>query len=156
MGHALKVRPHERAPGSKAICAGAAAQDKFVRTELTLDGKPVAMLASFRAGAGLYTFKIAFDEAYAKYSPGTLLMLKGIGAFLRDGRTEWVDSCAIPGHPMIDHIWAQRRTMRSVTVATQHRAGLLFLSWSVAATRLAERAGKVACSLLQISQGDRE
>ncbi|MBX3488010.1 GNAT family N-acetyltransferase [Parvibaculum sp.] len=138
-GTALKVRPHERA-WFEAICAGAAAQDKLVRTELTLDGKPVAMLASFRAGAGLYTFKIAFDEAYAKYSPGTLLMLKGIGAFLRDGRTEWVDSCAIPGHPMIDHIWAQRRTMRSVTVATRHRAGPLFLSWSVAATRLAENA----------------
>ncbi|MEX0839259.1 MAG: GNAT family N-acetyltransferase [Parvibaculum sp.] len=138
-GTAMKVRPHERA-WFEAICAGAAAQDKLVRTELTLDGKPVAILASFRAGAGLYTFKIAFDEAYARYSPGTLLMLRCIGAFLRDDRIAWVDSCAMPGHPMIDHIWAQRRTMRSVTVAARHRAGPLFLSWSVAATHLAENA----------------
>ncbi len=152
----MKVRPHERA-WFEAICAGAAAQDKLVRTELTLDGTPVAMLASFRAGAGLYTFKIAFDETYARFSPGTLLMLKGIGAFLRDGRTEWVDSCAIPGHPMVDHIWAQRRTMRSVTIATRHRAvpAFPFMECCRDASRRA-RAGKIARSLRQISQGDRE
>lgn len=138
-GTAMKVRPQERA-WFEAICAGAGARDQLVCTELTLDGKPVAMLASFRAGRGLYTFKIAFDEAYAKYSPGTLLMLKGIGAFLADPRIDWVDSCAIPGHPMIDHIWVQRRTMRSVSVATGHPAASVLLSWSVAMTRFAEDA----------------
>lgn len=138
-GTAMKVRPHERA-WFEAICAGAGARDQLVCTELTLDGKPVAMLASFRAGRGLYTFKIAFDEAYAKYSPGTLLMLKGIGAFLADPRIDWVDSCAIPGHPMIDHIWVQRRAMRSVSVATGHPAASAVLSWSVAMTRLVEDA----------------
>jgi hypothetical protein len=138
-GTAMKVRPHERA-WFEAICVHAGTQNKLVCTELTLDGKPIAMLTSFRAGAGLYTFKIAFDEAYAKYSPGTLLMLKCIGAFLRDDRIEWVDSCAMPGHPMIDHIWVQRRTMRSVTVATRHRFSPLFLSYSITMTRVAEIA----------------
>lgn len=136
-GTALKMRPAERA-WFEAVCAGARAQDKLVCTELTLDDRPIAMLTSFRAGAGLYTFKIAFDEAYAKYSPGTLLMLKGIGAFLRDERIQWVDSCAVPDHPMIDHIWVQRRTMCSLSVATCHRASPLVLSWSAAMTRLAE------------------
>ena len=136
-GTALKMRPGERA-WFETVCAGARAQDKLVCTELTLDGRPIAMLTSFRGGEGLYTFKIAFEETYAKYSPGTLLMLKGIGAFLSDGRTRWVDSCAVPGHPMIDHIWAQRRTMRSLSVATRHRASPVMLSWSTAMTRLAE------------------
>ncbi|MDO8840275.1 MAG: GNAT family N-acetyltransferase [Parvibaculum sp.] len=138
-GTAMKLRRNERA-WFETICAGAQAQKKLICTELTLDGRPIAMLASFRSGPGLYTFKIAFDEIYGKYSPGTLLMLKGIGAFLRDDRIEWVDSCAMPGHPMIDHIWAQRRTMRSVTVSTCHRASPAFLSYSAAMTRFAEQA----------------
>ncbi|MFA7639186.1 MAG: GNAT family N-acetyltransferase, partial [Parvibaculum sp.] len=92
-------------------------EDKLHCTELSLDGKPLAMLTSFRAGRGLYTFKIAFDEEYARYSPGVLLMLKLIGVVQSDERTDWADSCAVPNHPMIDHIWVERRTMRSVLVA---------------------------------------
>ena len=115
-GTALKADAEHRAFFEK-LCRGAASQGKLHCTEITLDGKPLAMLTSFRAGDGLYTFKIAFDETYARYSPGVLLMLKLIGEVLRDERTAWADSCAIPGHPMIDHIWAERREMRSVLIA---------------------------------------
>ena len=115
-GTALKVDLDQRAYFEK-ICRGAQREGKLHCTELSLDGKPLAMLTSFRAGRGLYTFKIAFDEEYARYSPGVLLMLKLIGVVQSDERTDWADSCAVPDHPMIDHIWAERRTMRSVLVA---------------------------------------
>jgi CelD/BcsL family acetyltransferase involved in cellulose biosynthesis len=115
-GTALKVDPDQRAYFEK-ICRGAQRQGKLHCTELSLDGKALAMLTSFRAGRGLYTFKIAFDEEYARYSPGVLLMLKLIGVVQGDERIDWADSCAVPDHPMIDHIWAERRAMRSVLVA---------------------------------------
>lgn len=115
-GTALEADPDQRAYFEK-ICRGAQSEGKLHCTELLLDGKPLAMLTSFRAGRGLYTFKIAFDEEYARYSPGVLLMLKLIGVVQSDERTDWADSCAVPDHPMIDHIWAERRTMRSVLVA---------------------------------------
>ncbi|ABS64604.1 hypothetical protein Plav_2997 [Parvibaculum lavamentivorans DS-1] len=138
-GTALKARPDER-KYFEQICIGAAAEGKLHCTEITLDGKPLAMLASFRAGAGVYTFKIAFDESYAKYSPGALLMMKLIGTFLRDERTAWVDSCAIPNHPMIDHIWAQRRPMRSVLVSSGNRFSKPLVSYVAAMMRIADLA----------------
>lgn len=138
-GTALKAEPDQRAYFEE-ICTGAHAQGKLHCTELTLAGTPLAMLASFRAGEGVYTFKIAFDEDYSRYSPGALLMLKAIGAFLDDERTAWVDSCAVPNHPMIDHIWAQRRAMRSVLVAASHPLGAPSVRYTAAATKFAASA----------------
>lgn len=137
-GTALKADADQRAYFEN-LCRGAAAQGKLHCTEITLDGKPLAMLSSFRAGDGLYTFKIAFDEEYSRYSPGVLLMLKLIGEVLRDERTAWADSCAIPGHPMIDHIWAERREMRSVLVAGSSPLAGPALRYAAAATKLAEK-----------------
>ncbi|MBO6635391.1 GNAT family N-acetyltransferase [Parvibaculum sp.] len=136
-GTALKADPGQRAFFEK-ICRGAHAQGKLHCAELTLDGKPLAMLASFRASGGVYTFKIAFDEDYSRYSPGALLMLKATGAFLGDERSIWVDSCAVPNHPMIDHIWAQRRAMRSVLVSCASPFGVPSVRYAAAAMTFAE------------------
>lgn len=137
-GTALKADADQRAYFEK-LCRGAASQGKLHCTEITLDGKPLAMLSSFRAGDGIYTFKIAFDEEYWRYSPGVLLMLKLIGEVLRDERTAWADSCAIPGHPMIDHIWAERREMRSVLVAGATPFGAAATRYAATAIKLAEK-----------------
>lgn len=142
-GTALRVRPAEKRY-FETICKAAYREGKLHVTELTLDGEAIAMLASFRAGEGLYTFKIGFDEAWSKYSPGALLMMKVIDPFLRDSRTAWVDSCAIPNHPMIDHIWAERRLMRSLIVGTSHQASPLFVFYTSFMTRMAEKARHVA------------
>lgn len=42
---------------------------------LFLDGPPLATLFSFRADAGNFAFKIAYDETFAKYSPGVQVTL---------------------------------------------------------------------------------
>ena len=132
-GTALKADTEQSAYFEK-ICRGAAERGKLHCSELTLDGKPLAMLTSFRASDGLYTFKIAFDERYSRYSPGALLMLKLIGEVQRDERIVWADSCAIPNHPMIDQIWAERREMRSVIVAGSSpfaRPAVQYAAWAL-------------------------
>lgn len=145
-GTALRAVPGERAFFTE-ICKGAQAQDKLHCLELTVDGSPIAMLTSFRAGRGLYTFKIAFDEDYARFSPGAQLMMRGGAMLLDDPRFDWIDSCAIPDHPMIDHIWSERRVMRSVIVGTGHRlsgTAVPFLStMTICASRLRERAKRI-------------
>ena len=138
-GTALAERPEERA-FFESMAGRARAEAKLHCAEIRLDGKPVAMLASFLSGGGAYSFKIAHDEAYAKYSPGALLMMKVIGAFLSDPRIGWVDSCAIPNHPMIDHIWAERRGIREVNVATSHRLSASLVAYTARASRLADYA----------------
>jgi len=152
-GTAMKMRPNERA-WFEEICRGAREAGTLHCTELGLDGNPVAMLTSFRSGRGVFTFKIAFDERYWRYSPGTLLMLKAIGVFLRDDKVDWVDSCAVPGHPMIDHIWAERRTMSSMLVTTPHSFSVPLAGWIALAKRGEAAARKRLRVLYDRLQGD--
>ncbi|MCB2067882.1 MAG: GNAT family N-acetyltransferase [Erythrobacter sp.] len=96
--------------------AGAAARGRLERLALRLDGKPIAMLASFLTAPGAYSYKTAFDEDWARYSPGVLLQQENLAMLTRE-EIEWVDSCAAANHPMIDHVWRERRTIASHSIA---------------------------------------
>src|SRR3546814_2224216 len=47
-------------------------------------------------------FKIAFDEALGRFSPGVLIEIANLQAVLGDPAIGWMDSCAAADHPMID------------------------------------------------------
>ena len=100
----------------RAALAGAAAQGRLERLTMTLDGKPIAMLASFLCAPGAFSFKTAFDESYSKFSPGVLLQCENLMILDRPD-IAWTDSCASADHPMIDHIWRERRAVGRVSVA---------------------------------------
>lgn len=82
---------------------------------MRLDGKPLAMLVNFLSPPGGFSFKTAFDEDYARFSPGVLLQIDNLD-ILRDHNLAWMDSCAAEGHPMIDSLWAERRHVGRVSV----------------------------------------
>jgi len=117
---ALEQRGWKGANGSALACAaetrnlfvealrGAAAAGQLERLELRLDGKPLAMLVNFLCAPGSFSFKTAFDEDYARYSPGVLLQIENL-ALLERPAINWCDSCAVEGHPMIDSLWTGRR-----------------------------------------------
>jgi hypothetical protein len=75
------------------------------------------MLANVRHGDGAFSFKIAFDEALGRFSPGVLIEIANLRAVQGDARIGWMDSCAAPDHPMIDSLWAERRTIVQYRVA---------------------------------------
>ena len=89
---------------------GAAARSRLERLSLSIDGKPIAMLANFITPPGAFSYKTAFDESYARFSPGVLLQRENL-ALLDDPNVAWCDSCAAADHPMIDHIWRERRVI---------------------------------------------
>ncbi|WP_395332772.1 GNAT family N-acetyltransferase [Novosphingobium sp. BL-8H] len=96
--------------------AGAALRGRLERLALTLDGKPVAMLATFLAPPGAFSFKTAFDERFARFSPGVLLQREYLDMLTRP-EIDWTDSCAAEDHPMIDHIWRERRQVGRLSIA---------------------------------------
>lgn len=100
----------------RSALEGAARQGRLERLTMTLDGKPIAMLATFLCAPGAFSFKTAFDEAYAKFSPGVLLQCENL-LILDRPDIAWTDSCAAADHPMIDHIWRERRTVGRVSIA---------------------------------------
>ncbi len=78
---------------------------------MRLDGKPIAVTVALRSGDMMFGWKTAYDEAFAKYSPGALLMLDLSEAMLADESVVAMDSCAVANHPMIDHLWSERRAI---------------------------------------------
>lgn len=95
---------------------GAAAAGKLERRDLRLNGKPIAMLVSFISGPGGFGFKTAFNEDYARFSPGVLLQLENL-EILNNPAIRWMDSCAASDHPMIDGLWSERRHIGRFSVA---------------------------------------
>lgn len=118
-GTALACHAEEKA-FAEALMRNAAQHGQLMMLRLLLDDEVIAMKlnligASQRDG---YALKIAYDERYAAYSPGVLLELENICATLDDTALAWMDSCAIPNHPMINHLWAERRKMTNLHMST--------------------------------------
>jgi CelD/BcsL family acetyltransferase involved in cellulose biosynthesis len=114
-GSALASAPDTRALFEQSL-AGAAASGRLERLALRLDGRAIAMLVNFITPPGAYSFKTAFDEAYARFSPGMLLQLENL-ALLERADVAWADSCAAEGHPMIERLWRGQRRMVSRNIA---------------------------------------
>lgn len=108
------------APGTATFfresMAEAARRGRLERLSLELDGQPIAMLATLLAPGGAFSFKTAFDERFARFSPGVLLQLENLD-LLKDSATPWCDSCAAADHPMIDSLWTERRAVGRFSVA---------------------------------------
>lgn len=83
---------------------------------LTLDGKVIACLIVFIEAGIAYTWKTAYDETYAAFSPGTLLMMDVTCNHLDDPNILGTDSCAAPGHPVMSRIWTERRPVGTLVV----------------------------------------
>ncbi len=103
-------------------------RDRLMMLATRLDGRTIAQKCNFLAGRGSFAFKIAFDEDYAHFSPGVLLEIENIHRLHARPQIEWMDSCAIPDHFMINRLWPARRGIQSVVVSTGRRFGDLAVS----------------------------
>ncbi len=106
----------ETASFLRDIIGGAFAAGTLEFQRLDLDGRAIAMLINFHTPPGSWSFKIAYDETLAKFSPGVLIELENLPRVLGNGKIDWMDSCAVENHPMIDRIWKERRSIVQVSV----------------------------------------
>jgi hypothetical protein len=92
----------------KNATSGLAAQGKASVSRILIDGRSIASAIVLRSGDTAWFWKIAYDENFAEYSPGVVLTLAVTEDLVEDTTLLRTDSCAIPNHPMIDHIWRER------------------------------------------------
>ncbi len=113
------------------VVTQAHARGRLALHALRLDGVAIAMKCNFVGSDGAWSFKIGFEEKYAKYSPGVLLELENIRSAF-DERSErsfpWMDSCAKPDHPMIDHLWRSGRAIETRVMAAGGWRGKLLVN----------------------------
>jgi CelD/BcsL family acetyltransferase involved in cellulose biosynthesis len=111
-GVAAASEPHVEAY-VRAVLAEAHAAGRLDIRRLELGGRTISIIAHIESGSTAISFKIAYDEEFARYSPGVLLQMD----YLERGLAlDWVDSCATPGHPMFDALWLERRPIVTVMV----------------------------------------
>ena len=118
--------------------AGLAASGKLRFWKLSLDGRAIAMLYAVVEGGQAWLGKIAHDDSLARFSPGVLQILQATEDLFAEGTITHVDSCAIPDHPMIDHIWRGRLAVADVLMAPGSMSGLRFTA-NLAAERARRR-----------------
>ena len=107
----------------REITRSAYAQDRLQMFGLFLDGEPIAMKVNFMAAPGAFAFKIAYDERFSKYSPGVQLELENLRRLHETEGVEWMDSCAVPNHFMINRMWKERRTIKHLRISTGRVVG---------------------------------
>lgn len=93
-----------------------AEQDMCRIHSLTLDGRTIACLVVFVEAGVAYTWKTAYDETLAAYSPGTLLMIEVTKQHLDDPNIILTDSCAVPDHPVMSRLWTERKPVGTLVV----------------------------------------
>ena len=84
--------------------------------KVDFNGKPIAIMSGLVKGDQGWLGKIAYDEAFAKFSPGVMLVLDATERLIDGERLTLVDSCAIPDHPMINNIWRDRLALCDVMI----------------------------------------
>ena len=99
--------------------AGLAADGQARIDRLRVAARTVAAAVTLRSASRAWTWKIAYDEAFARSSPGVQLMLDVTEALLADPRIAETDSCATADHPMIDRLWSERLALADHLVAVR-------------------------------------
>jgi hypothetical protein len=94
--------------------------------KLVFNGQPAAMMFAVVQDSQAWLAKIAYDEELAKFSPGVLLVLDATERLMAEPPIKLIDSCAIPGHPMIDKLWRDRIAMGDVLIGRPGTSPALF------------------------------
>ena len=89
---------------------------------LDLDGRAIASMVVFIMAGEAYTWKTAYDERYARFSPGKLLLSDLTDWHLDDPNIERTDSCAVPDHPIMSRFWKEREEMGTLVIGLKPNA----------------------------------
>lgn len=116
-GTSLRSQPGDEA-FFREVVDGFRCEGRAWFTELKLDGSAISSTSNFVSGRAGFAFKIGWDPAYAKLSPGMLneieLVRRAPELF---GDLEYLDSGAGEGS-YIEEFWTGRRTLASGIYAT--------------------------------------
>lgn len=121
-GTALASDPRDAAY-FRAVCGAAHARGRLHMLGLFLDGAAVALQCNLLAPGGDFALKVAYDERFARFSPGALLELDNIADMLGRDDFVWLDSCAGGSHPLMPRLWSERRVIEHLLVAPGRAAG---------------------------------
>lgn len=88
---------------------------------MRLEGKPLASMILLSMNGCYYPWKIAFDEHYARFSPGALLMAR-LSEYLHSlPDFRMADSLAKTGKSWMDLFWCEKIELQNVALAASEK-----------------------------------
>lgn len=93
---------------------------------LSVAGQPAAVTILLRSGDAAWLWKIAYDETFARFSPGVQLTRDVTQALLKEEDIAATDSCATADHPMINHLWRERLVLSDRLIALRPHDSVRF------------------------------
>lgn len=124
-GTALLCDDDDAAFVRKLVCALAGEGSASVAL-LRVDGRPIAAQVLMYCGNTAFTWKIAFDAKFAKFSPGILLVDKVTEELFGLPGIDVIDSCSVETGFMAQ-LWAGRRQMVDLLVDVGPKKSLPFI-----------------------------
>lgn len=98
----------------REVCRAFAADSRLQLWVWGTAGRPAAAQCNLMAGSTVFHFKIAYDEDYARYSPGLQLELAMVETFHADARLTMIDSCTAPGTRVSEQLYPDRLPVRTL------------------------------------------
>jgi CelD/BcsL family acetyltransferase involved in cellulose biosynthesis len=114
---------------------------------MALDGRMIAGNMVLIARDKAYFWKTTYDEDYRLASPGVLLTMDMTDRLLQENQIAMADSCAIPDHPMIDHLWRGRMQIVDIMMSL-HQDGANAFDGAVQREKLRRRLREKAKTVL--------
>ena len=118
-GRTAMVQDRYHAAFAREAITNLAEADSVRIHTLDLDGVAIASMVVFMMAGDAYTWKTAYDERFARFSPGKLLLAQLTEWHLDDANILRSDSCAVPDHPMIGRMWDEREEMGTLIIGLQ-------------------------------------
>jgi CelD/BcsL family acetyltransferase involved in cellulose biosynthesis len=100
----------------RELCRAFHSDGRLQLFELGTADRLVASKCNLIAGEGSYSFKIAFDEQFKRWSPGVQLEVANVERF-NAGELRWMDSCADSTNAMINRLWQERLALTTILLA---------------------------------------
>ena len=101
---------------AERVVEGLAESGRIVIDRIDRGGQPLAMLVSFGAEGQWVSWKTAYDEAFATFSPGAQVLLRATTRLLDEGELVEADSLAVEDHPLMNPVWPERRRIGTLVV----------------------------------------
>jgi CelD/BcsL family acetyltransferase involved in cellulose biosynthesis len=106
------------------ILAAAFGRGRLLGCGLDLDGRAIARRVSFTAAQGAYAFKTAYDERFARFSPGVMLEADNVRQLDAAPGLEWMDSFTDDANLALERMWPGRRRIETLAVPLGAWGGL--------------------------------
>lgn len=113
---------------ARRMIASRAGHDGVRVDSFSVAGKVIGVLVVLLEGSRAFSWKVAFDEDHARFSPGNQVTLHAFRANLQEEGFEGADSLAVPGHKMIEPLWRGRMRYATLLAAASSAGRILELA----------------------------